>query len=662
MKKRNLLLLPFTLFSLTIGGCTLDFKKDPVDPVEPVDYLIGITLSHTEASLTLNGAPINITATLAPLNAAEVNLSWSVSDPNIVSLSNTSNSGVTLTALSYGETTLTVKNTNGVQATCKVSVVSSSPINYRRSSFTLSVDDKTTLINDETDTRKEELGDISYTFDSNYVDVSDNGIITAKALGKTVVIAKGSKKGEMPIYVNIVNTKRELGFDYAVNESVYDNNLQVTSIEEFYQVTGELAARRYRSAKISFNLTSAIDISEFLDWFELRDMVYDYVIADKEVNALNVYTLTDKNPTSLEAGNYTKYIGLVYNSDLNYELATETSPINGHETTELTNLSTEIRHYYINNKNSTIRRSNTYNDFAIEKSTNGYFDVHNSEELWWSVNNGYKPNFVVEHSSAEQIYEMAKDVLRKEITNDMTDLEKFRAIYDWISENTRYDYEALTATDWTMNTAWYLEGVFFENRCVCDAFSRTFNLLAGIEGLTARRGTGYLYDEATQSASGHAWNYGKVDGNWYLFCSTWAQGHLSSETYSSKIAGLNVTTPYFDFTAYDTFAADTEYMTTTQKFNHEYYDSIHNGHTTSSLSAYDMDYVDGYDFNFNSIDEIRYLFTTANNIGASKYYFSCVDTNSEITNNFATVLHEFDLTDNVQAFQIGSAYYFMINK
>lgn len=671
MKKRNILLLPFTLFSLIIGGCNFNFKNNnntPVDPVDPDDdeshhYLIGITLSHTEVALTLNGTPINITATLSPVNAEDVNLTWSVSDTNIVSLSNVSNSGVTLTALSYGETTLTVKNTNGVKATCKVFVVSSSPINYRRTSFTLSVGDKTTLINDETDARKEELGNITYSYDSNYVDVSDNGIITAKALGKTVIIARGSKKGEEPITVNIVNTKRNLGFSYDVKEEVCDQVYQVTNLEEFYYAIGEFMVRHYRSGKINVNTTTEIDFSELFDYFELRNLLANFALADVPVTDDNFSASISATPTSLPAGNYVKYVGLLYSNEVGSSLDGETSSINGHDTTELTNLSTEIRHYYNNQKNSTLKRSVTYNDFYLEKNNKGYLDVYNSEELWWVVNNGYLPNFVEEHSSAEEIYERAKDVLRSEITNDMTDQQKFRAIYDWLSEHTRYDYEALNTSNWLNNTAWYLEGTFFEGRCVCDAYSRAFNLLAGIEGLTSKRGTGFVTDTSTNTTSGHAWNYGKVDDTWYLFCTTWAQGHLSSSKYASYINGLGVITSYFDITLYDTFGADLDYMTTQKGYSHEFYDSIHNSHTeTKSLNPYDMDYVDGYDFEINSIDELRYIFTTANTIGASKYYFACTETSSAIYNNAYTVLNEFDLTNNFTSFSIGDTYYFIITK
>ena len=184
----------------------------------------------------------------------------------------------------------------------------------------------------------------------------------------------------------------------------------------------------------------------------------------------------------------------------------------------------------------------------------GYFDVYNSEELWWSVANGFIPRFPTSNSTVEQIYERAKDILRSEISNDMSDPEKMLAIYDYMSDNLRYDYEALEAENWLNNTAWYLEGPIFEGRCVCDSFSRLFSLLCNIESIGVERGCGYT------STGGHAWNYVPYNGDWYLTCTTWSQSHLLSETYADFAEFMGVTTPYFEITSYSTFMADLLYM------------------------------------------------------------------------------------------------------
>ena len=89
----------------------------------------GITLSQTEASMTVGGETLTLTATVAPDNAADKTVTWTTSDASVATVAD----GV-VTAVGAGTATITATATNGTAdtsddktATCEVTV---SPAGY----------------------------------------------------------------------------------------------------------------------------------------------------------------------------------------------------------------------------------------------------------------------------------------------------------------------------------------------------------------------------------------------------------------------------------------------------------------------------------------------------------------------------------------------------
>ena len=84
----------------------------------------GISLSQTEATMTVGGETLTLTATVAPDAAADKTVTWTTSDASVASVAN----GV-VTAVAAGTATITATATNGtadtgddVSATCAVTV------------------------------------------------------------------------------------------------------------------------------------------------------------------------------------------------------------------------------------------------------------------------------------------------------------------------------------------------------------------------------------------------------------------------------------------------------------------------------------------------------------------------------------------------------------
>ncbi len=184
-------------------------------------------------------------------------------------------------------------------------------------------------------------------------------------------------------------------------------------------------------------------------------------------------------------------------------------------------------------------RDDSYNDFAIENREKTFL-VYNSEQLYYVVQNGYRPIFPGGDSPAEVAYEAAKDVLRDIVSDDMSDYEKTVAIYEWVCYTAHYDHTVididaeiaagLRAESISNYRSFYIEGMLFDGgQVVCDGISKTFALLCGIEDIECYKviGIGSYTGSSSQTEVDHAWNKVKLDlvgndgiGEWYAVDAT----------------------------------------------------------------------------------------------------------------------------------------------
>ncbi len=213
--------------------------------------------------------------------------------------------------------------------------------------------------------------------------------------------------------------------------------------------------------------------------------------------------------------------------------------------------------------NSAYKRADDFEGFKINELTET-MDVYNSEELWWALEQGYKPKFAFESSKAELFYERAKMILRDIITEDMNDFEKVIAITEYLTDAVSYDYDAFRLInrpedDVTTNMCYYLEGVFERGRAVCDGKSKAFVVFCAIEGIPCVRDFGS--DPA--GGAGHAWNYVYIEGDWYMVDTT---GTDAQDPLGSGIAnffGKNVEFMSYEmlFNSVDAHSSDYIYST-----------------------------------------------------------------------------------------------------
>lgn len=109
-----------------------------------------------------------------------------------------------------------------------------------------------------------------------------------------------------------------------------------------------------------------------------------------------------------------------------------------------------------------------------------------------------------------------------------SDYDKVKAIYDYITANVRYNYDAL---DEYIPDAHNAYGAFVLHYCVCQGYALMFYRLCLEAGLDCRCVNGTV-------GEAHQWNIVKVDGKWYLADTTWDEG-VSEESYSYFLRGKN---------------------------------------------------------------------------------------------------------------------------
>lgn len=158
------------------------------------------------------------------------------------------------------------------------------------------------------------------------------------------------------------------------------------------------------------------------------------------------------------------------------------------------------------------------------------------------------PLFAALRAGAGQPIPAEVRALALEITAGRTnDLQRARAIYDWLTEHIRYDTEEWAhivggAEDYCHDHDPL--SVLRRGTTVCIGYAWLFNALAQSAGLRATyligdvRGYRGTEDDALVSAFKHAWNAVEVDQTWLLLDATWGarQTDQAEDAYAARRA------------------------------------------------------------------------------------------------------------------------------
>ncbi len=122
------------------------------------------------------------------------------------------------------------------------------------------------------------------------------------------------------------------------------------------------------------------------------------------------------------------------------------------------------------------------------------------------------------------VLEKLTEVIDQIITDDMTDYEKEKAVYDWQVNWTRYNDEDLNPLGQSSETHTPY-GVFKSHNAICVGNSTTFKLFMDAMDIPCK------IIHSTESGE-HAWNVVQLDGEWYHVDVTFDGGSQSAPGYA----------------------------------------------------------------------------------------------------------------------------------
>lgn len=590
----------------------VDFTNYYGKDVTIIGYLTGITSSGTKTFVQTVVSEIKLKAESTPLTKIEitgtdgkVNLGsttllavkytpsetslkqiavWTSSDESIATV----NEFGEIVAKKQGTVTITAKVGN-LTATKEIKVETLNSINPR--AVYLAKNQIKVYLDEE------------YSFEPLYLpkDANTNTEVTYRSLDESIVkivngvavgVSSGTTQIEMKIYNGYtylvdVTVRKHLVSGYGIEGTVNDYTVYtVKSAEELKDTLLKASSRNLKQITIKFDTTEPITSQIF------------FAVVNKLAGGWNPYNAQNNTCTIT--------IALPEDYASNYVEITSKS-----EYVDIINAATYLRNEAI--ENSPNKRSSDFNDFNIYKNNKGTISVKNSNELVYALELGYLPTFSLKDSKAEAFFEEAKAILREIVTDDMTDLEKVREIYDYICENSSYDYDVLSAANRYTYGCQYLEGFFEERRAVCEGFAKVVVLFCRIEGIEAVVSEGFAV-----AGAGHAWNYVKIDGKWYTLCTTYGQRIESEPGAAAKMFGYKI-----ESTNYVTFLAAIDYM----------YDGYSAIRSRPDIEAEaDGSYIEGivgyekvpgtsYDYEVNSLEELKGIFKAITDSDCPNEYF-----------------------------------------
>ncbi|MBQ3548554.1 MAG: hypothetical protein IJA33_01605 [Oscillospiraceae bacterium] len=164
---------------------------------------------------------------------------------------------------------------------------------------------------------------------------------------------------------------------------------------------------------------------------------------------------------------------------------------------------------------------------------------------------------------------------------DSSDYQKLRGIYDYMTENIRYDYANLNDSSYLLKHTSY--AALINKTSVCQGYASLFYRLALELDVDARiiSGIGGTGD----SAGPHAWNIAKLGSKYYNLDATWDEGRqtyswflLSPASFSRHYRNLEYTTTAFN-SAYPMSATDYEPIAGVQITSHPANKTVNAGET-----------------------------------------------------------------------------------
>jgi transglutaminase/protease-like cytokinesis protein 3 len=125
-----------------------------------------------------------------------------------------------------------------------------------------------------------------------------------------------------------------------------------------------------------------------------------------------------------------------------------------------------------------------------------------------------------------------ESVARYLVANEPDQLQRLKAIHDYLADRVAYDAESYLAGKSPPDDP---AAVFSTRKSVCAGYAKLFNAMATTAGFKSRIVSGRARSIAlTEADEAHAWNIVELDGRERLIDVTWDAGHLKDRAFVQK--------------------------------------------------------------------------------------------------------------------------------
>ena len=241
-----------------------------------------------------------------------------------------------------------------------------------------------------------------------------------------------------------------------------------------------------------------------------NDVNYDNIVVNKyfynqlESYSKTIYKAFESNKENMKEGTYKINLGTSFSNILSKQ--------NGQE--ELGKYYQSAIEAYTYDNPDVFYLSPNEMYLNIETTTKGQNKTYNVY-----INNGEEANYLNEEFSNKQDINLALEkieAIRKQIIHNKTgnDYEDIKMVHDYLVENIEYD------TSLQEKNIYNIYGALINGKCVCEGYARAFKYLLDGLGIESTMVIGKGINSSGQSEN-HAWNYVKLENNWYAVDCTW---------------------------------------------------------------------------------------------------------------------------------------------
>ena len=106
---------------------------------------------------------------------------------------------------------------------------------------------------------------------------------------------------------------------------------------------------------------------------------------------------------------------------------------------------------------------------------------------------------------------------------DTTPVKKIERIHDYIVKNAEYSFVTVGGVKQADSSSYAhnILGIILNKKGVCESYAKLFELLLHDNDIECILVTGKGFSSSSSEGEGHAWNYVRIDSEWYGFDVTW---------------------------------------------------------------------------------------------------------------------------------------------